>query len=429
MKMSEDDIITENMQENLPELDLKDLDEKEEEVVVPERIELPENIEPALDKIRDWFNKLFLNGVQRISKDNIEELQALSITAHTIKVARLERDIQSMSKILELYLKKDPTFNFTRLTSTLSRISITAKTINDYKEGKELPLQLIKLLTGVKDAKQEFDLMIAQTLGLSGWMTDSGYVGVTAYLYDLTNKRIITATNARPLTSLQYMNNRRSRYGGYRRSRRSSSNLNSELKNIVLINELYTNSNIKIKDFASSAFQIRNGKISNDYPAKLSLGKYLRVHKYKAIPWTSTRFQNIRYDDWNEVHVKIQEVESEGNTLFPQIFGLFKIKAFSPMEHDEVEKLYKFKAYDKSYNSMNVVIPDKGRNQYAIETFKDLFLNKTFPSVIFGQARIGSDGNLSLWPISGIWNKGLMLSNFTIIRSCDFTLNKMRFKR
>ena len=425
--MSDVDNDIQMMDENLEELKLEDLQEKEELVI--EKLELPDNIELALDKIRNWFNRLFLHGVQRVSKDNVEELQALSITAHSVKVARLERDIQSMKKIFELYLKKDPTFSFTRLTSTLARISLANKTIRDYKEGKDLPVKLIKLLTGVKQEKEEFNLIIAQTLGTSGWMTDSGYVGVTVYLYDLTNKRIITATNARPLTSLQYVNKRRSRYG-YRSSYSSSrSRLNSELKNIMLIYDLETNSNIKMKEFRQAAFHIQNGKITPEYPAKLSLGKYLRVSRYKSIPWTSTKFDNIKFDDWKQVHSDIQKIESEGSTLFPQLFGLFKIKAFSKLEFDEVEKMYSFNVYDKNYDVMRVTIPDKGRNEYAINTFKNLFESKSFPPLIFGQAKISSDGNLSLWPISGIWPKGLMLDNFAVIQSCDFTMNKAKIKR
>ena len=164
-----------NVDENskLPEMDLKELETTEEEVIQP--VELPENVEPALNKINDWFSKIFLNGVQRISKENLDELQALIITAHTTKVSRLERDIQSLKKIVESYLNKDPSFSFSRLTSILSRIAITCKTIRDYQNGKQLPPHRIKLLTGTADDKKEHKKIIAQTLGVSGWMTESGY--------------------------------------------------------------------------------------------------------------------------------------------------------------------------------------------------------------------------------------------------------------
>ncbi len=407
---------------SLPELDLSILEETEEEIIQP--VELPENIETALNKINDWFSKVFLNGVQRISKENLDELQALIITAHTTKVARLERDIQSLKKIMELYLNKDPTFNFSRITSILSRIAITCKTIRDYKNGKQLSPRLIKLLTGTQDEKKEYKKIIAQTLGVSGWMTESGFVGVTAYLYDLSNRQIIAATNARPLTAMKYMDRNR-----YRRSRRSSSSsANSELRNIETILNINTNSDISMNEFTSASFQIWNAKITQAYPSKLSLGKYLKLFRYKALPWISSKFKTIKYDDWIEVQEHIHNIESEGLSLFPQLFGLFKIKRFSEMKHDDIERTYSFKVYDKNYNSMDVTISDKGRNHYTIETFKDLISSETFPPWIFGQARIASDGNMSFWPISGIWPLGVMLSDYRIIEACDFSLNQMKFR-
>ncbi|MHA1198759.1 MAG: hypothetical protein ACTSQF_05330 [Candidatus Heimdallarchaeaceae archaeon] len=415
----------ENVQTNensdLPEIDLTELEESAEEVIQP--VELPENVEPALNKINDWFSKIFLNGVQRISKENLDELQALIITAHTTKVARLERDIQSLKKVIELYLSKDPTFSFTRLTSILSRIAITCKSVRDYQNGKQLPPHRIKLLTGTQDEKKEHKKILAQTLGVSGWMTDSGYVGVTAYLYDLTNRQMIAATNARPLTAMKYMDR-----GRYRRSRRSSAP-NSELKNIETILNFQTNSNIAMNEFGGASFQIWNAKITQAYPSKLSLSKNLKLFKYKTLPWNSSKFMTIRFDDWAEVQDQIHKIESEGLSLFPQLFGLFKIKRFSEMIHDDIEKTYSFKVYDKNYNSMNVMIPDKGRNHYTIETFKDLIQAKTFPPWIFGQARIDSDGKMSFWPINGIWPLGVMLSDYSIIENCNFTLNQMKFRR
>ena len=412
-----------NFNENngLKELDLAELESVEEEIIKP--VELPENVELALDKINDWFSKIFLNGVQRISKENLDELQALIITAHTTKVARIERDIQSLKKIVELYLNKDPTFSFSRLTSILSRIAITCKTIRDYQNGKQLPPHRIKLLTGTADEKKEYNKLLAQTLGVSGWMTESGYVGVTAYLYDLSNKQIIAATNARPLTAMKYMNS-----GRYRRSRRSSGP-NSELRDIETILNIETNSNISMREFTGTSFQIWNAKITQAYPSKLSLGKNMRLFKYKAIPWTSTKFTNIKYDDWSEVQEQIHQIESEGLSLFPQLFGLFRIKRYSAMIYDDIEKIYSFKIYDKNYNSMDVVLADKGRNHYAIETFKDLMSTDTFPPWIFGQARIDSEGNMSFWPINGIWPMGVMLSDYSVIETCNFTLNQMKFRR
>jgi hypothetical protein len=176
-----------------------------------------------------------------------------------------------------------------------------------------------------------------------------------------------------------------------------------------------------------AAFQIKECKLNPaKYPIRLSLSKNLKVSPYKPISWKASEFDNIRFDDWSEVHLQILEIEGQGITLFPQAFGLFEIEAFSKMEYDEVEKEYSFSVYDKNYASMNVKISNEGKNEYLIESFKRMYNAKNMPPVIFGMASLREEGELGLWPISGIWPHGLMLPNDVLIDAWNFQLEQLR---
>ena len=154
---------------------------------------------PALERIDRAIYALGQQGLQRATSATVRELRAVAQTAHHARLIRLERELESLATLVRRYLDRDPSFRPASFVACASRIwllqretrmrLVDAISLEDMEPVAGVPRRRYDAVRGALDVV---------CVGAAGWVTDSGFVGITAHLYDRAGKRFVQAAMVRP---------------------------------------------------------------------------------------------------------------------------------------------------------------------------------------------------------------------------------------
>ncbi|MCE0449480.1 hypothetical protein [Brevibacillus sp. AF8] len=134
-------------------------------------------------------------GLAKLSQTICTRLELLAIAAHNGNLPRVEKDIRGIHGELNLFFQRHVKFSTEALLDRLSRVYLSLLAIEktDHIEAKK------QLLGSFKSKYHMVPQLSLYALGANPWETRSGYKGITYYFYSLSDQRIYTYTEARPV--------------------------------------------------------------------------------------------------------------------------------------------------------------------------------------------------------------------------------------
>ena len=156
------------------------------EEIKEEDKEIDENI---LKFSKNFTESIFEKGLYSCSEKDFDTAEQLSIKLQMKIMPKLSKMFRSIADGIDSMLNKRASFNKLFCFATLSRLYNTINLIE--KSKKENDNRTVKLLTGEIRSKY-VDRRNGDFLGLGAypWITSTGYLGVSAYLYNLNSKNV-----------------------------------------------------------------------------------------------------------------------------------------------------------------------------------------------------------------------------------------------
>ncbi|MCB9684578.1 MAG: hypothetical protein H6735_06050 [Alphaproteobacteria bacterium] len=150
----------------------------------------------VIERLGDLLDRLAFGGLRHSGRELVAELEAAVPTAHVAKLVRVERELAALATHLERYSARDPTFqpwawvNACNRCWTLLRAAARA-------EGDEAERERIVGVHRRRYVPVEGPVTV-QAVAASGWVTDSGFIGITVHLWVAATGQLLLATLARP---------------------------------------------------------------------------------------------------------------------------------------------------------------------------------------------------------------------------------------
>lgn len=156
------------------------------EEIKEEDKEIDENI---LKFSKKFTESIFEKGLYSCSEKDFDTAEQLSIKLQIKIMPELSKMFRSIADGIDSMLNKKASFNKLFCFATLSRLYNTINLIE--KAKKENDNRTVKLLTGEIRSKY-IERRNGDFLGLGAypWITSTGYLGVSAYLYNLNSKNV-----------------------------------------------------------------------------------------------------------------------------------------------------------------------------------------------------------------------------------------------
>lgn len=156
----------------------------------------------ALDRVDATVAQLLHQGLQRVTRSSAEELSALAQTAHTAGMIRIERELEALATHVGRYLDADPLFRTGAFLGALNRVWLLAGAARRRWERGEGPGEMVDLLGEARRRYEPVDGSLdVQPVAASGWVTDTGFVGITVHLVARMpddSERMLQASSVRP---------------------------------------------------------------------------------------------------------------------------------------------------------------------------------------------------------------------------------------
>lgn len=157
-----------------------------------------ERMHAALDRADALLEALARQGLQRVSRSSSLELQSLAQVAHAAGLVRIEREIAALDTHLVRYLDADPLFRAEAWLSAANRLwLLVGRTRARLVEGAA-PSEMLELIGEARRRYEPVEGPVAVApLGASGWLTDTGFLGITVWL--ASGEAVLQAALVRPV--------------------------------------------------------------------------------------------------------------------------------------------------------------------------------------------------------------------------------------
>ncbi len=336
----------------------------------------------ALPKMERALNRLGVQGLQRLSPSSLAELSALEKTAHNGGMILIERELARLGTYAKRYLDRDPLFEIKAYMDTLNRVWLHLAMVRRRFESGDLPWEMTDVLG---QARRKYEILDAplgvHPLGASGWVTDTGFVGITVYLLNPDDPtRIYQVSNAKPTA-----------YFGTDPRRLVSQNMSEYCSQ-------------SISDFCHSAYILENAKVSNDL--RLSMHGGLRVHTAPYLGLAAYKaFEVPRFADL------VDQLREVG--LNPVAAGASALVFVRSVGHTEVTIDHKHQVataalVDSEGANLPIRISLRPENNHLIDNLEALLSksSKLTPVAWFGRVSL-ADGGLVFHPFTAVFSQSL----------------------
>ncbi|KLI52647.1 SWIM zinc finger family protein [Brachyspira hyodysenteriae] len=148
--------------------------------------EIDENI---LKFSKEFIENIFEKGLYSCSEKDFDIAEQLSVKLQVKEMPELAKMFRSISESIDSMINKHASFNKLFTFAILSRLYNTIKVIEKAKQDNDN--KTVKLLTGEIRSKY-INKKSAELVGLGSypWISSTGYLGASAYLYNLNTKKL-----------------------------------------------------------------------------------------------------------------------------------------------------------------------------------------------------------------------------------------------
>lgn len=242
----------------------------------------------AFDRLDGTLRDLCRQGLQRLSRPAVGQLQAAELVAHHAGLVKVERELAALQTLATRYLDRDPLF---RAAEWLGAINTAHEHVAAAKAAWRPGIHPDALagVTGV--ARRSYEPvdrpLEVVAIGASGWVTDSDFVGVTVWLRESATGALFQASVVRPVA-----------YFGDDPRR-------------LLYGEISDHHALTLLDLAHGGWVLDGARASTD--GRLSLHRELRL---EPAPWTGAAAYADRFaPDWLSLVERLRGDEVEGRDL------------------------------------------------------------------------------------------------------------------
>ena len=383
----------------------------------------PAVIAPILREIRLYLRQLLLLGLQRTSSINLDYLANLTIKAHIAKLANIERQLQSLQETIRGFLLKEdiPLQEFlSKITRIYNFIELAQQLLIGKKHPYLTPIDIIGAIRSEYIPVPDFE---AFCIGTSGWITDSGFVGVTLYYI---NNYTIFSSKFRSLSRNILKNNQQlllSSIDGNNLNIITLSNVRPlqyvSSANPISIFNLYTPTGLSFAEIAYTKILVKNAKVN--LKGQLSLSQDLFILTADPIKHDNPLIQSITYSNWLDL---IEELRS--STITPidlpsdDKFVILEPKSYGSFVFNAISGSWIADLVDQTGHRIQIYLPDQEINYHTINNLQIFFDNDTLPNAIFGKVTL-INGKICLYPYTLYYYLGYKLE-----KKCKRNDNTMR---
>lgn len=241
----------------------------------------------AFDRLEATLRDLGRQGLQRLSRSTLDQLQAAELVAHHAGLVRVERELAALQTLARRYLDRDPLF---RAAEWLGAIGVAHELVGAARSAWRPGIhpEAMAHVTGVARRTYEpVGRLELVALGASGWVTDSDFVGVTVWMRESATGRLYQASVVRPVA-----------YFGDDPRR-------------LLFGEVSDHHATTLLDLAHGGWVFDGARASVD--GRLSLHRELHL---EPAPWTgASAYADRHAPDWLALVERLRGDEAEGRDL------------------------------------------------------------------------------------------------------------------
>lgn len=341
-----------------------------------------ERMDAAFDKIDALLLRLGVQGVQRLSRGSQAELTALSQTAHNAGLIRVAREVEALATCATRYLDRDPTFAMGDFTGAVNRIWLLNRAARKARAAGTLPPDMLDLIGRARRSFTVLDQPIdVQALGAFGWVTDSGYLGVTVHCH-CEGRAPVVLSVARP--TMHFGTDPEALYG---------IGLNDALSETA-------------RDMAHGAHRLTRAKISND--RRLSMHAELGI---SPAPYLGGRaWADYRVRDWRALLARIRAADASPVTRSDGVLVLVEPASMSAVIADRTRAVVEATLRDTRGAALTVHVPMRREMNTLIDNLERLARRGQIEG-LFGKAWVEDDA-LRFLPYTAVWAKARKLRRF-----------------
>ena len=153
----------------------------------------------AVRRVDSLLIELGRQGLQRATRSTSTELEAAAQVAHHARLTLVERELLGLRSLIERYLDRDPLFRTDQLVERVGRLSLRVDAVRERLDAGALPEHLVPLVGAPRRTYEPLDEgVIVHPIAMTGWVTDSDFVGVTVTCHSPTLSRTVAISQARP---------------------------------------------------------------------------------------------------------------------------------------------------------------------------------------------------------------------------------------
>ncbi|MEQ1503118.1 MAG: hypothetical protein ABMB14_12850, partial [Myxococcota bacterium] len=153
----------------------------------------------AIDEVADLVRRWVEIGVERSSASMVDELVEVARTAHHGGLVRIERELGAWATLTTRYLERDPTFRIGSWIGACNRIFwLVHAARRAIRAAPDDPAALAALGVARRTYQPVVGALEVVSLGAVGWVSDTGFVGITVHLWAPETGRFLQAAVARP---------------------------------------------------------------------------------------------------------------------------------------------------------------------------------------------------------------------------------------
>ncbi|MCA9538363.1 MAG: hypothetical protein KC620_05715 [Myxococcales bacterium] len=355
---------------------------------LPKRtVEQLDRMADALDAFDALLLRLGLQGLQRVSKASADELLALEQTAHSAGLITLSRTVNALSTQITRALDRDPLFEMGAFRSTINRLWLLVRRTRARLAEGALPDDMLGL---IGQARRSFALLDApldlQALGATGWVSDTGFVGVTIHFSAVDSNEVLQVSSARPTM-----------YFGDDPQRLMRMPVNDEL-------------DLEVSALAHGAWRFTKAKKSSD--GRLSLHRELEL---TPSAWRGGHaYDAFAAADWTALVERLRraEVQPIGGDGPPLVY--IEPAAVDPVRTDTKRGQATAEARDRHGAPLDVHVPLRRENNLLVDNLERIFGpgkggRAPRPDGLFGRLSVADD-RLRLMPWTAVYAEPIQLA-------------------
>jgi len=153
----------------------------------------------AIPRVRGVLAGLLRHGLQRSTSGAATELAAASQWAHHARMTKVERELSALQSQIDKYLSRDPLFRTDAFVDRINRLAWRLDEVESHLHAGRSAEELVPLVGVPRRRYDPVDgALLVVPVALRTWLSDTGFMGVTAQLWAPDEGRMVEAGLARP---------------------------------------------------------------------------------------------------------------------------------------------------------------------------------------------------------------------------------------